>query len=101
MRCDFLGDIEPCGINKKIPTMEKAGEMVGLDLTKPIDCSQMDVYNISSEVDYGNTSYDQVKIKRNCVLHAFVFNDQGEREELTITFELLSQRLPKPKEEKV
>lgn len=90
---EYLG---PCEIKKNPPhTIKNAGINVGLDLENPIDCSQMDVYQISSEMDYGNNYYDHLEVKRTTVLHAFIFNEHGEREELTITFELKSLRTPK------
>ena len=74
--------------------MQLAGQMVGLDLEKPIDCSQMDVGEVSAWPD--EDIYTRQRFfKRTTVLHAFVINEQGEREELEITFELKSVRLPK------
>lgn len=89
-----VNDLEPCEIKKNpLHTIKNAGINVGLDLEKPIDCSKMDLYQISSEPEY--IDYDKISVKRTSVLHACVFNQEGEREELTITFELKSQRMPK------
>lgn len=93
-----MNDLGPYKMEKHYyPSIKDAGNMVGLDLENPIDCSQMDVYEISSVPRYDDYN-GQSRMERKTVLHAFVFNEYGEREELTITFELLSQRRPKPKE---
>lgn len=73
--------------------MKMAGDMVGIDLTKPIDCSQMNVDLISCE-PYMEFS-ERIKIKRTTVLRTYIFNEEGEREELEITFQLKSNRMPK------
>lgn len=90
-----LGNIDPCGIIKPHIKMNMAGDVVGLDLTKPIDCSQMTVVEVSCN-QYNEMNLNQkIKIKRTAILHAFVFNADGEREELEITFELKSNKMPK------
>lgn len=95
MRCNDLGPIEPYGISKNAwHTIKNAGVNVGLDLEKPIDCSQMDLYEVSSFITNNNYK-DKMEVNRRTVLHAFVFNEDGDREELTITFELKSQKIPK------
>lgn len=93
-----LGNIGSCGIIKPHITMDMAGDVVGLDLTKPIDCSQMTIREISCN-KYDTMDYTQkIKINRTTILHAYVFNEDGEREELEITFELKSDRMPKLKD---
>lgn len=96
MKCkNFLSDIGPAYLEKNpILNTKYAGQNVGLDLEKPIDCSQMDVYQLTCEPVY--TEYT-LAVKRTSILHAYVFNEEGEREELTITFELNSQKMPKLK----
>lgn len=81
----------------KMPKLEieKAGIMVGLDLTKPIDLSQMSIWHTSCNPVYSNYNFEQRFIERECLLQTFVINDEGEREELEITFKLKSQRMPK------
>lgn len=94
MSCNNLGDIDPCELKgNPLHHMENAGLNVGIDLEKPIDCSQMEIYMISSESVVSD--FGRMEVKRTTILHAYVFNDKGEREELTITFELLSQKMPK------
>jgi len=75
--------------------MLTAGETVGLDLKNPIDCSQMMVMQASTETMRENGHYGEIYLLRKSVLHAYVYNDKDEREELTVTFELKSQRAPK------
>lgn len=90
-----LGDISLCSVPKNDSVnMENAGIMVGIDLTSPIDLSQMGVSQIESQAIFDQDDA-KMKVNRKSVLHAFVFNDEGEREELTVTFELISNRLPK------
>ena len=94
MKCNDLG-LDPCELKGKYPTMKEAGDMVSLDLEKPIDVSQMNIYNIQAEPlmkDFG-----QMYFKRTTVLKAFVINDDGDEEELKITFELKSSKLHYPK----
>lgn len=85
------------GINSCEPDkrdlMLTAGENVGLDLKNPIDCSQMTVMEASK--NRVREEYGSMYMIRKSVLRAYVFNDRDEREELTITFELKSQRAPK------
>jgi hypothetical protein len=95
MKCnETLGATEPCGIERSFPSMKLAGQMVGIDLEKPIDCSQMDVREVSAWPDEHIYSRQRF-FKRTTVLRAFVINEEGEREEIEITFELKSVRLPK------
>lgn len=75
--------------------MLTAGETVGLDLKSPIDCSQMMVMGASTEPKQEEGQYGKMYFLRKSILHAFVYNEKGELEELTITFKLKSQRAPK------
>lgn len=81
----------------KMPKLEieKAGIMVGIDLTKPIDLSQMNVWHISFNPVYSNNHFEQIFIERECLLQTIVINDDGDREELEITIKLKSQQMPK------
>lgn len=82
-----------CGKPKE-PQIKEAGRMIDIDLEKPIDLSQMRVYQVSAETKEINGFYYVI---RKSELFAYVINDDGDQEELTITFELKSQRMPKPK----
>lgn len=77
--------------------MDEAGKMVGLNLKEPIDCSQMQVYSVTSDVETSHDVYNfgNMHMLRKAQLFAFVINEQGEREELTIEFTLKSYRRPK------
>lgn len=97
--CNSMDDVGPCSINKPQVTMEMAGAMVGLDLTQPIDCSQMQISCIQAMPIPENYSR-RTMIERETILMAYVFNDLGEREELEITFKLKSQRMPKTPQQK-
>lgn len=82
--------------NEPRDLMEEAGRMVGIDLKNPIDVSQMQVHSVESmpnQKDYG-----QIFIIRKAKLFAYVTNEFGEPEELTIKFTLKSTRQPKRKE---
>ena len=78
--------------------IEKAGIMVGLDLTKPVDLSQMEVWNIALQATEDQWNENKRIFKRMTTLHTYIVNEEGEHEELEITFELKSQRLPKLKD---
>lgn len=92
-------DIPPCSIErpKHEDAIKAASNMVGLDLTKPIDLSLAQVRNVGTEPYYDMYSIieKEFQIKRHTTLHAIVRNEFGESEELTITFELISKRMPK------
>lgn len=92
MQCNDFGPLEPCGINRFFPSIKHAGENVGIDLEKPIDLSQMRVNSISSSVDDSNF---RLEVIRETELETYVINEFGERELLTITFSLRSQRRAK------
>lgn len=72
--------------------IEKAGKMIGLDLSKPIDCSQMNVWHIVCEPNFN--SYHLATMLRKVKLEAEIINEYGENEVLTIEFELKSPRTP-------
>jgi len=94
MSCKSNKDIGPCGIEKSFLSMKLAGQMVGIDLEKPIDVSQMEVHEVRTWSDEDVYSH-KMFFRRTTVLKTFVINEEGEREELEITFELKSNRLPK------
>lgn len=87
-------DIPDFSNDKNAPTIEKAGQMVGLDLKHPIDCSQMRIVDISDDLDRDKHD-SSIEVIRRTVLHTYVINDYGEREELEITFKLKSKRRAK------
>jgi hypothetical protein len=97
MKCTEGEDIGPCGIEKSFPSMRLAGQMVGIDLENPIDLSQMKVSEVRAWPDEDIFSR-RMYFRRTTVLKTFVINEDGEREELEITFELKSNKLPKIKE---
>lgn len=78
--------------------IDKAGIMVGLNLAKPVDLSQMEVWNISFKATEDQWNEKKRIFKRMTTLHTYVVNEEGDHEELEITFELKSQRLPKIKD---
>lgn len=81
-----------CEIRPREQDIKIAGKMVSIDFTQPIDLSQMVVYRVDA---CQIADEDRWYFLRNAVLRAFVFNEDGEQEELEITFKLKSQRLPK------
>lgn len=83
-----------CEKREEKDLMLTAGETVGLDLKHPIDCSQMLVIQASAE-PMREEGYGGMYFLRKSILHAYVYDEKGDREELTITFELKSQRAPK------
>lgn len=100
MNCDDIQkDIPPCSIErpKHEDAIKAASNMIGLDLTKPIDLSFAQVRNVGTQPYYDMYSIveREFQIKRHTTLHVFVRNEFGESEELTITFELISKRMPK------
>jgi|SRR5687767_3151332 len=96
---DYIGkDIPACSVER--PThddaIKMAGIMVGLDLSKPIDISLMNVRDVRSELYRDDYSFkDEYKTKREATLHTWVVNEFGEQEELTINIQLISKRMPK------
>lgn len=86
-------DLADCSApQSRWPTIDFASKVVEIDLTKPIDLSKM-------RVSYAEATpiideYERMKMNRKVELYAVVIND-GVSEELTITFELKSQRRPK------
>lgn len=93
-----LSNTPPCSIErpKHEDAIEMAGKMVGMDLTKPVDVSLMQVRAIRSNPHLDMFSLEEeYKVKRETTLHAWITNEFGEREELTISIELISKRMPK------
>lgn len=72
--------------------MKQAGDMVCVDLTKPIDVSQMNIGSLSTRPIEGE--FSRISIERKTILYCYVIND-GEQERLTIEFTLESQKYPK------
>lgn len=101
MNCDDIQkDIPTCSIErpKHEDAIKAASNMIGLDLTNPIDLSFAQVRNVGTEPYFDPYSLQEERafqIKRHATLHAIVRNEFGESEELTITFELISKRMPK------
>lgn len=91
-RCKNLGDIGPCEMLRPNITMKQAGDMVCLDLTKPIDVSQMNIGSLSAKPIEGE--FSRISVERKAILYCYVIND-GQQERLTIEFTLESQRYPK------
>lgn len=87
------GDIDFHQHLEKRDFIKEAGDMVGINLKEPIDLSQMQVHNVSSEPFRDENGYFYVNRSANLFIHTI--NEHGEREELKITFELKSQRQPK------
>lgn len=98
---DYIGkEIPPCSIEqpKHEDAIRAASNLVGMDLTKPIDISLMRVKDVRFEhyVDPWSIK-EEHKVKRETTLHTWVTNEFGESEELTINIELISKRMPKIK----
>lgn len=91
-KCKDLGDMSPCEIPKQEITMKMAGDMVSMDLTKPIDVSQMNIRSLSAMPIEGE--FSRLSVERKTILYCYVIND-GQRERLTIEFTLDSKRFPK------
>lgn len=94
MQCNDPGPLGPCSINRFAPSLKHAGENVGIDLEKPIDLSQMRVNSISHHLQDVANGF-KLEVVRETELETFVINEYGEREFLTITFSLRSQRMAK------
>jgi hypothetical protein len=101
MECnEGIGDLPPCSVDRSHENIINAGKMIGIDLTKPIDLSQMAVNSIQHGLheDSYSLSFNEKthpEFYRMCQLHTYVINEFNEREELTIEFKLISKRLPK------
>lgn len=87
------GDIDFNQHLEKRDFIKEAGDMIGINLKEPIDLSQMQVHNVSSEPFRDEQGCFYIKRSTNLFIHTI--NEHGEREELKITFELKSQRQPK------
>lgn len=98
MSCKNYKDLSPCSINPVKITIEEAGNMVNIDLSKPIDLSECRVRE-TAYMPYENY-YCERFFERSSKLETFVINEYGEREELTIEFTLKSNRVPKFKQNK-
>ena len=98
MSCkNILNHIESCqaGINPRL-TIENAGLMIGIDLTKPIDLSQTPIVGMSELMETDEYS-GKIYLIRAVGMRCFITNEKGEEEELTIDFKLTSQRRAKIK----
>lgn len=88
-------EIGGCQFKDTRDLIDEAGKMVGIDLKNPIDLSQMQVRNVSSQPYAEDGDYGRMAMSRKATLFAYVFNEDGEQEELTIEFSLKSNRRPK------
>lgn len=88
-------DLGQCHYKDTRDPIDEAGKMVGIDLKNPIDLSQMQVHGVSSQPYAEDGDYGRMAMARKATLFAYVFNDHGEQEELTIEFTLKSTRRPK------
>jgi hypothetical protein len=87
-------NFEACGFKAYPVTLKQAGDMVNVPLEQPVDLSQMRIQEISVMPFF--TDDDQFDhLERKTILNSYVFNEYGEREELTIEFTLKSKRQPK------
>lgn len=91
---DIRSNIPACGIENHL-SIEIAGDVVGLNLKDPIDISQMQVRSISVEPVCDDFNEGRRKFIRSTVLRTYIFNEEGEREELIFTIERHSTKMPK------
>lgn len=75
--------------------LKQASSMIGVDISKPIDVSQMQIRQISCEPVSRDNDYGRMFLRREVRLSSKVINEFGEEEEIFIEFVIHSNRRPK------
>jgi hypothetical protein len=81
-------DLPPCEIITK-DYHDDARRLIGIDLKKPVDLSQMDIHNVSSDT---SMDYNKMEFIKTVQLHTYHINEFGDRDEISILIEVKSPK---------